>query len=149
MLWALSGCCIDSPQQYNVKNLDMFFFFISKPQYLSARMIIHTYINPYFFSFKTSVPPSCLLFSLWFFCESSSALQELSNDIQHDHTQKKHFPTLWGPGFKICHFRFSAVAEAVCTPTMATCVSFTSYCLMTKIKYSQQCSFDSGKQFPP
>ena len=29
---------------------------------------------------------------------------------------------LWGPGFKIYHFCFSAVAEAVCTPTMATCV---------------------------
>ena len=47
---------------------------------------------------------------------------------------RKKNSTLWGPGFKISHFRFSSVAEAVCTPTMAACVFFSSYYPVTKIK---------------
>ena len=60
------------------------------------------------------------IFGLWFFWENWSVLQELFNCMYHDHIWKKS--TLWGPGFKICFFHFSTVAQAVCTPTMATCV---------------------------
>ena len=42
-------------------------------------------INAFFLSFKTSVHPFCFIFSLWFFCKSYLALQELSNDVQHGH----------------------------------------------------------------
>ena len=46
------------------------------------------------------------------------------------------FSALLGTGLKIYHFHFSAVAEAVCTPTMASCVFFTSQYPITKIKCS-------------
>ena len=38
--------------------------------------------------------------------------------------RRKKISALWGLGFKIRHFRFSVVAEAVCTPTIAPCVCF-------------------------
>ena len=51
--------------------------------------------------------------------------------------RRKKISALWGLGFKIRHFRFSVVAEAVCTPTIAPCVCFlTSQYPMTEIKYS-------------
>ena len=83
-----------------------------------------TLLFAYFLSLKISVRPFYFIFGLCFLCESCSAPHELSNGMQHDHIWKKKFSTLWDPGFKIHHFRFSAIAEAVCTPTMATCVFF-------------------------
>ena len=47
----------------------------------------------------------------------------------------ERFSALFGTRFKICHFCFSAVAEAVCTP-LWTRVFLTSWYPMTKIKYS-------------
>ena len=80
----------------------------------------------YFPSLKTSVYLFYFIFGLWVFCKSCSALQELSNGIQHDQIWEKVFSTQWGPRFKIHHFCFSAVAEAVCAPIMATLIFFSS-----------------------
>ena len=120
MFWALSGCHVDSPWQCNVKNLDRFHFRF--PSYWSLSLLSYTYIF---------LPISLVLKLLYVLCTSFLAHGYFVKVVQLFKSFPmvcsmtifgKQLPTVWGPGFEICHFSFSAVAEPVCTPTMATCI---------------------------
>ena len=89
----------------------------------------------YFFSLQTSVCPFYFIFVLWFFCESCSALQELCNDIQHDHIQKKSQPC-GAQGSKSAIFIFLQQLKLYARPLWLHVFFFTSQNPITKIKYS-------------
>ena len=142
MLWALSG--VAQTLHSNIMSRIEINFVFDFPATLSPRLLSHTY----FLRLKTSVHPFYFIFSLWFFCKSCSALQQRSSEYSMT-IFRKNKSTLYGSGFKIYHFRFSAAAEAVCTPTMATCVFVSSYYPMVKLNIPHQVSFNFGNSFHP
>ena len=135
MLWALPGCCIDSPQQYNVKNLDKCYFYF--PATLFIAEIVQSHLR--------YLPTSLVLKLLYILSTSFLAYGSFVKVVQIF----KSFPTVYSMtifgkklfnlmGLRVQnrHFCFSAVAGAVCSPTVATCVFFSSQYSVTKFKYS-------------
>ena len=62
--WALFGCCIDFPWQYNVKNFDKFCFWFPSYIFWSLRFLTHTYIICLIISLRMPVCSFYYIFGL-------------------------------------------------------------------------------------
>ena len=120
MFSALPGCYIDSSwtQTLNVRNLDIFYFdFLAALLFAKICSFTLTLLFAYFLSLKTSGCLFYFIFGLWFICKSCSALQELSNSMQHDHIWKKIFQPYGTQGSKSAIFVFQQQLK-LCAPPL-------------------------------
>ena len=120
MFSALPGFYIDSSwtQTLNVRNLDIFYFdFLATLLFAKICSFTFTLLFAYFLSLKTSGYLFYFIFGLWFICKSCSALQELSNSMQHDHIWKKNFPPYGTQGSKSAIFVFLQQLK-LCAPPL-------------------------------